>query len=85
MLRHLTRAELEAEQAAILRRALLESDPTLPIRAGATAGGDRVRLRGLPVVGRGVGGHVPGTDPLGELLRREAQREPRGREHRRSC
>jgi predicted NUDIX family phosphoesterase len=42
-----------------------------------TPGGDKARLRGLPVLTRGVGGHIPGTDPLGELLRREAQRERR--------
>ena len=35
------------------------------------------RRRGLPLLGRGVGGTAPGTSPLGELLRRENQRRPR--------
>jgi hypothetical protein len=36
-----------------------------PIRTagGATAGGDPRRLRGLPAIGRGVSGAIPGTSP----------------------
>jgi hypothetical protein len=29
---------------------------------------DRSRLRGIPAVGRGVSGHIEGTDPLEALL-----------------
>lgn len=38
-----------------------------------TLPGDRRRLRGTPVLTRGVGGTMLGTDPLGEVLRREAR------------
>jgi hypothetical protein len=31
-------------------------------------GGDRDRLRGFPVVGKGIGGTQPGTDPVQALL-----------------
>ena len=41
---------------------------------GATAGGDRRRARGVPILGRGIGGTAPGTNPLGELLRKESRR-----------
>lgn len=29
----------------------------------ATAGGDERKLRGIPAIGRGVAGHIPGTSP----------------------
>lgn len=38
---------------------------------GATAAGDPSRLRGLPAIGRGVGGAINGTDPERELLKSE--------------
>jgi len=39
---------------------------------------DAIGLRGIPVVGRaGAGGHIRGTDPLGEVLRREGRQERR--------
>ena len=48
--------------------------------ARATLPGDRRRLRGIPVHGRGSGGGaIPGTDPLQALLHKEA----RGRQRRR--
>jgi hypothetical protein len=47
------------------------------LAAGATAGGDSRRARGVPIVCRGVRGTAPGTDPLGELLRKEARGESR--------
>lgn len=37
--------------------------------AGATGAGDGRKLRGIPVVGRGVGGTSPGTNPLAALDR----------------
>lgn len=39
--------------------------------ARATLPGDTRRLRGIPVVGFRVCGTSPGTDPYGELVRRE--------------
>lgn len=44
--------------------------------AGATSGGDWQRMRGFPIIGRGVGGTVPGTDPLAALIAKE-QRQRR--------
>jgi hypothetical protein len=38
-----------------------------PLPGEGKAGGDRWRLRGIPVVGRGVGGTSPGTDPYAAL------------------
>lgn len=58
------RAHLEAEQAALIRKALNDSAATTPMRDGpATAGGDPKRLRGIPAIGRSVTGAIPGTDP----------------------
>jgi hypothetical protein len=42
-----------------------------PLPGEGRAGGDRWRLRGIPVVGRGVGGTSPGTDPYAALDRLE--------------
>ena len=57
------RAELERTQASALR-AELDASPTvsLPI---IPAGGDAMQLRGIPVVGGGAGGAIPGTSPHG--------------------
>lgn len=59
-----------------LARILLETGETAPPKqaAGATSGGDWQRLRGLPAIGRGCAGAIRGTDPLGEVLRRERRR-----------
>jgi|GEM_PF-5401103 len=74
-LKHLERAELEAQQAALILQALRESDPTAPMRREPeTPGGDKRRLRGIPVVGGGGGGHLRGTHPLEELMRSEHRR-----------
>ena len=40
-------------------------------------GHNRERRRGLPVISRGVSGTAPGTDPVAELLRKEARLERR--------
>lgn len=58
----LQRDRLAAEQARAVRRALLEADPS-ECGPAPTAGGDEERLRGIPVVGRGVSGAIPGTRP----------------------
>ena len=39
--------------------------------AGATAGGDGRKLRGIPAIGRGAPGAIRGTDPLRALLQKE--------------
>ena len=56
-----------------LGRILLETGEAAPpkVTAGSTAGGDSERLRGLPAIGRGVSGAIRGSDPLGEVIRRE--------------
>ncbi len=67
------RAELDAAHAALIRHALNEADPVTPMRRyDPTLGGDAARLRGIPAIGRGVSGAIPGTDP-----ERTATREPR--------
>ena len=43
--------------------------------AGATAAGDSARLRGLPAIGRGVGGAMADTRPLAALLKEERKGE----------
>lgn len=55
------RAELERTQASALR-AELDANPTVSIPP-VTAGGDAIQLRGIPVVGGGAGGAIPGTNP----------------------
>jgi hypothetical protein len=70
-------AELHAQQARLLAKLAREAAPDVPMRSGATAGGDPSRLRGLPAIGRGSSGAVRGTDPERALLakeRRERQR-----------
>jgi len=39
-----------------------ETEDTMK-RAPGTAGGDNHQLRGIPAIGRGVAGHIPGTRP----------------------
>jgi hypothetical protein len=61
------RLELERTQRRILReeraRAHTEGrDTTMPTRIGA-AGGDPVQLRGIPAIGRTVGGAIRQTQP----------------------
>ena len=60
-----------------IAKVLLETGATpATAAAGATAPGDRRRLRGIPVVGRATGGGaVPGIDPVAALLRKEARGE----------
>ena len=41
-------------------------------------GHNRIRRRGVPIIGRsGVGGATPGSDPMAALLRKEARGELR--------
>lgn len=48
-----------------LARILLETGEPAPTtqRPGATAGGDERKLRGIPAIGRGVTGAIPGSVP----------------------
>jgi hypothetical protein len=58
--------ELDVQNAQQLIRIARETaTPGTSIRTarGATAGGDERKLRGLPVIGRGVAGVIAGTSP----------------------
>ncbi len=58
------------DQAALMVeivRDLNLDDPYPVIATGVTAGGDERRLRGIPAIGRGVSGAIPGTKPGGKL------------------
>ncbi len=46
-------------------------------RYTATTAGDAGKLRGLPCIGNGVSGHIPGTQPMSYVLGREARRQRR--------
>jgi hypothetical protein len=63
------RRELEAQDLAKVASIVAEAgpDPSLgrPV-AGATAAGDGRRLRGIPAIGRGVSGAIPGSQPGSE-------------------
>lgn len=53
------------EDARKIGRILEESGAMMaPLAIRGTAGGDDRRLRGIPVVARGVSGVSPGTHPL---------------------
>lgn len=52
------------EDSAKIAKILLEVGEPLPdTPTKATAGGDERKLRGIPAIGRGVAGAVPGTAP----------------------
>ena len=72
------RNEMLAEQARVLRQALVENpDAELP-KPGALPGDPRA-LRGIPAIeGRGsVGSAIKGTQPLTEVIAREERRRRR--------
>src|SRR4051812_4783386 len=48
-----------------LAKLLLETGEAAPPKSttGVTSGGDERRLRGLPAIGRGVSGAIPGSSP----------------------
>lgn len=68
-----TQAVLDARK---LNR-ILEADMDEPAVRHATAGGDRRRLRGTPVIARGVPGAIPGSSPVGALIARETRQQRR--------
>jgi len=72
--------QLEDERK--LAKILLESGGSLDEVAGpklvnGADGHNWQRMRGLPIVAKGVRGVAPGTDPVGELLRKENGRRRR--------
>ena len=72
--RHRRQTELELDVAKVDR--IVGESEVVDVReeAGATAGGDGRRLRGIPAVSRGTSGAIPGTDPLRAVLAREGPR-----------
>jgi hypothetical protein len=69
-------AEREArEQVDLILREVGELDDDAPLELRGTAAGDSRRLRGLPAIGRGVSGTMPGTSPHGALLAKESRRQ----------
>jgi hypothetical protein len=56
---HETRRNLEQQQARII----LETGEDEPATNKATAAGDSRKLRGIPAIGYGVTGAIPGTRP----------------------
>jgi hypothetical protein len=66
LLARLQRVELQRQADAAVRRALSEPEPN--DRSKASAGGDVEAMRGVPILGRGIGGAIKGTRP-GDGLR----------------
>ena len=72
------RASMErVEDDRRIAKILLEGDevepvPGMPLRRSAD-GHNRDRRCGLPLITRGIGGTSPGTDPVAELLAKEAR------------
>lgn len=58
----LRRHRMNVEHASILADTLL-STPKSKLTGGRSAEGDAARLRGIPAIGRGVSGAIPGTHP----------------------
>lgn len=72
-------AALDAHNARVRARIAAEAADDPNTTAGATAGGDERKLRGIPAIGRGVPGHVPGSHPLDalrRLIRNERDNDP---------
>lgn len=64
----LERTELQqAEQRAKLR----DVERALDTPGNGSSGGDTRQLRGIPAIGRGVGGAIAGSDPLRKLMRKQ--------------
>ena len=53
-----------------------DSKPSSRLTRGAD-GHDWRRRRGLPMVGKGISGAMPGTNPLGALIAKERGQRPR--------
>ena len=74
---HRFREKAEAEKR--VAKAILEAgegvypDANGRVYRSSADGHRRDRRRGLPVISKGVSGTAPGTDPVAELLRKEAR------------
>ena len=67
---HRIHAQRTAERARLERNiSLAQTAPDLNSTrlSTATAGGDEQKLRGIPAIGRGVQGAIPGSSPGGNL------------------
>jgi hypothetical protein len=62
--RHLIGQDL-VNQVNRIQQELTEQTDTV---TNATLAGDTNRLRGIPAIGQGVSGHIPGTNPEDILL-----------------
>jgi hypothetical protein len=76
------RRQEELEDERKLAQILLESGGSLDEVAGpklvnGADGHHWARMRGLPLISKGVRGTMTGTDPLGALLAKERQRQRR--------
>lgn len=71
----LRQVELDAEAGRKLLQAIEEADDDDVLPNPFAKIGDPVRMRGFPLMAPGVGGTMRGTSPLGEVIRRENQRE----------
>jgi hypothetical protein len=73
------RAELGQQQANVLRddRAT-EAGVDVRLPHSVPTGDDWLRRRGLPMIGRGVAGATPGSNPVAELIRKDERRRLRG-------
>jgi hypothetical protein len=69
-LRCVNLARLKQHQAQQLTRIIRETGDTLPDRTTMKLPGDPQALRGVPIVGRGIGGVQRGTQPEAETIRR---------------
>lgn len=65
----LDREAMRAEQARVLAEAIIDTGRSVEEQRAATPAGDVSRLRGIPAVGRGVGGAIRGTRPTDALGR----------------
>lgn len=70
----LERTELREAQEQAKLKAAAESGNDVST-GGPTAAGDARKLRGIPAIGRGVGGAIANSDPLRELLRKERRHD----------
>ncbi len=72
--RYRDRAAMLAKQRAVVRKAVQEAvDEGRVVVFPGMAGGDRERLRGIPVQAKGVGGVQRGTHPEASLIAKEAK------------
>ena len=69
-------AEQRVADARKLARLLAEAgaEATPAVKGALPTGGDRARMRGFPIVGKGIRGTAPGTDPVGAMIGKESRR-----------